>query len=132
LQSSPLPLYRACAVLREVASALALLHARRLVHRDISPVNVRLSADGSAKLIDFGALASFGLAAEVVGTPAFASPESLMSRPLDGRADLFSLGALAYWVLTRRTAIGARSVEERLSMMLLPPSIEPVSTHLQD
>lgn len=55
-----------------------------------------------AKLIDFGALSEFGVAKEVVGTPAFIAPELLSGEPLDGRTDLFALGALAYWALSVR------------------------------
>ena len=55
-QLAPLPYGDACRLLRDVASSLALIHAQRLVHRDVSPRNVRLTRDGRAKLIDFGAL----------------------------------------------------------------------------
>ncbi|HEY6562848.1 MAG TPA: serine/threonine-protein kinase, partial [Polyangiaceae bacterium] len=54
-----LPYKEACKHLRDVASALALLHSRRLLHRDITPRNVRLTEQGRAKLIDFGTLAAF-------------------------------------------------------------------------
>src|SRR5262249_39475134 len=56
---APLPYKEACSHLRDVASSLALLHARRLLHRDVSPRNVRV-VGGRCKLIDFGALAEFG------------------------------------------------------------------------
>ena len=67
----------ACRYLRDVASSLALLHARRLLHRDVTPRNVRITADGRAKLIDFGALSSFGTSTTVVGTPPCVPPEAL-------------------------------------------------------
>ncbi|MEY4510987.1 MAG: putative serine/threonine protein kinase [Pseudomonadota bacterium] len=109
---APLPVADACRVLRDVASALALVHARRFVHRDVSPNNVRLTADGRAKLIDFGGLTSFGVPTEIVGTPAFIPPESLDGAALDQRTDLYALGALAYWTLTRRMHIRANSLNE--------------------
>ena len=68
-KAAPLPYREACALLRDVATSLALLHARRLIHRDLSPANVRMTPDGHCKLIDFGALASFGSSRLVVGTP---------------------------------------------------------------
>jgi serine/threonine-protein kinase len=92
--AAPLPWQLACAVLRDVASALALLHARRLVHRDVSPVNVRFGADGSTRLIDFGASTSFGRTEELIGTPHFVAPECLTTRVVDARTDLYSLGAV--------------------------------------
>jgi hypothetical protein len=109
---SPLPAGDACLYLRDVASSLALLHARRLLHRDVSPRNVRTLPHRRCKLIDFGALASFGTSEELVGTPPAIPPEALSAEPLDQRADLFSLGALAYYILTGRHAYQARKVGE--------------------
>lgn len=107
---SPADVPAACRYLRDVASSLALLHARRLVHRDVSPRNVRTTRDGSCKLIDFGALAAFGMADDIVGTPPAMPPEALHGLPLDQRSDLFSLGALGYYLLTGRHAYPARSI----------------------
>ena len=111
-QLAPLPFAEACSHLRDVASSLALLHAHRLVHRDVSPRNVRLTVDGRAKLIDFGALATFGAAAEIVGTPPCMAPEVLLRLPIDQRTDLFALGAIGYWALTGRHAYPARRAQE--------------------
>jgi Protein kinase domain/AAA ATPase domain len=111
-RSGPLARKEAARVLRDIASALALLHARRLVHRDVCPNNVRLTESGVAKLIDFGALTSFGSCDLVVGTPPFMAPENVHGDPLDQRTDLFSLGALAYWLLTRQAPYPGRSLDE--------------------
>src|SRR4029079_4218527 len=78
-----------CAVLCDVASSLALVHSRGLVHRDVSPPNVRRTGDGRAKLFDFGAMAPMGVSHEIVGTPLCVPPESLQLQALDGRADLY-------------------------------------------
>jgi serine/threonine protein kinase/tetratricopeptide (TPR) repeat protein len=118
--AAPLPLAEACRVIRDVASALALLHARRVVHRDVTPANVRLTEDGRAKLIDFGALSEFGVAKEIVGTPSFIAPECLSGEALDARTDLFSLGGVAYWALTRRHAYPARSIGELMDVWDIP------------
>ncbi|HKP61831.1 MAG TPA: protein kinase [Polyangiales bacterium] len=120
-QLAPLPFRDACRVLREVASSLALLHAHRLLHRDVSPRNVRLTADGRAKLIDFGTLTTFGVAGEVIGTPMSMAPEALQRMPLDQRTDLFSLGTLAYWLLTGRPAYPVRSLAELPEAWLRAP-----------
>ena len=108
LELSPLPYKKVCALLSDVASALSLLHSRRLLHRDVTPRNVRCSNDGHAKLIDFGAVVPFGPMTELVGTPPYLPPEAVMGEDLDGRADLFALGAIAYFALTRRHAYPAR------------------------
>jgi hypothetical protein len=121
---TPLPWQKACRYLRDVASSLALLHARRLLHRDLSPRNVRLTSDGRAKLLDFGALASFGWASDIIGTPPFVAPEALLGAPLDQRADLFALGALSYWVLTGRHAFAAKTLEQ-LPAMWRTPAVPP-------
>jgi tRNA A-37 threonylcarbamoyl transferase component Bud32/tetratricopeptide (TPR) repeat protein len=117
---APLPYREACSVLRDVASALALLHTRRFVHRDVSPNNVRMTSHGVAKLIDFGALSTFGRAGEIAGTPAFIAPESVHGDELDQRTDLYALGALAYWTLSGRLAVRARSIGQLLDAFELP------------
>jgi tetratricopeptide (TPR) repeat protein len=118
----------ACRVLRDVAGALAFLHARGLLHRDLAPRNIRYTADGRAKLIDFGLLASVGVSTEIAGTPAFIAPENLRGLPLDGRTDLYALGALGYWVSTGRHPYPARALGEleRLWRQSPPPPSEIV------
>ncbi len=120
-----------CAVLRDVASALALVHSRRLVHRDVTPRNVRRMSGGRAKLIDFGALAPMGESGLVIGTPPFVPPELLHGQPVDGRADLYSLGAMAYRLLTGRHAFPARAIPELPEKWeSAPPPIEGVPPNL--
>jgi hypothetical protein len=109
---APLPVPTALNYLRDVASCLGLLHTRRLLHRDVTPHNVRVLENGECKLIDFGALTSFGLPELVVGTPPCIPPEALERVAIDQRADIFSFGALLYWSLTRRHAFPARTIRE--------------------
>jgi hypothetical protein len=120
-QLGPLPWRQACAVLRDVASSLAILHSRRLLHRDVSARNVRVDVGGRAKLIDFGAMVPMGVPKEVVGTPPFVAPEALQLLSLDARADLYSLGALAYYVLTGRHAYPARKLGDLRDAWRTPP-----------
>jgi Protein kinase domain/AAA ATPase domain len=122
---APLPYAEACRHLRDVASALSLLHAHRLLHRDLTPANVRVTSNGRCKLIDFGALTPFGVPEALVGTPPFVAPEALREMALDQRADLFSLGALAYFLLTKRNAYPSRSfgeLESAWARRVAPPS----------
>ncbi|MBL8840841.1 MAG: serine/threonine protein kinase [Planctomycetes bacterium] len=93
-------------LLLELAGALDHAHARRVVHRDVKPSNVLLRPDGRALLFDFG-LASVEAEATLtesggfLGTPHYASPEQATGHAdLDARSDLFSLGAMAYELLT--------------------------------
>ncbi len=118
---APMPVKAACEALRDVATSLALLHARRLLHGDVSPRNVRMDANGRAKLLDFGAAAPFGLANEVIGTPECMAPEVLRQRKLDARTDLFSLGAVAYFALTGRAAYPVRDLREAEATWCVAP-----------
>ena len=102
----------ACRHLADAVQVLGLLHARRLLHRDVSPRNLWLMPDGRVKLIDFGALARFGVPQLVIGTPPCIPPEALERRALDQRADLYSLGAVAYYLLTGRHAFPARDLSD--------------------
>jgi serine/threonine-protein kinase len=126
---APVPWQRACALARDVCSALSLLHSRRMVYRDLSPRNVRCTSDGLAKLIDFGALLVMGPCRQVVGTPAYCSPEALNLQPLDQRTDLYSLGATLYFTLVGRHAFPARDFAQLREMWrtrpLAPSDIVP-------
>ena len=84
-----------------ICEALAHAHAVGIVHRDIKPGNVMIRADGTVKLMDFGiaqVLDAQGLTmtGTLLGSPAHMSPEHIEGRPLDARADVFSLGTLLY------------------------------------
>ncbi|MDD9942625.1 MAG: serine/threonine-protein kinase [Myxococcales bacterium] len=118
---APIGYRDACRHLRDVAASLALLHTRRIVHRDVSPKNVRLTSDGRCKLIDFGAMAYAGVVADPVGTPPMIAPEALARGALDHRVDLYALGALAYWVLTGRHAYPAARIADLASIHRRPP-----------
>lgn len=107
---APRPWPEVCRILRDVASALALIHARRYLHRDISARNVWLTSQGQIKLIDFGTLVPFGRNNDVAGTPPFVAPEALYGAELDQRTDLYALGALGYWLLTGLHAFPARAL----------------------
>lgn len=109
---SPLPYREACLYLRDVASSLALLHARRLLHRDVSPRNVRRTSDGHCKLLDFGAMVAFGVPPNVTGTAPCIAPEALHGASLDQRSDLYSLGALAYCLLTGKHGYAVSQIED--------------------
>ena len=116
---APLPWREACSLLCGVASSLALIDSRRLVHRDVSPANIWCTREGEGKLIDFGALAPMGQATSIVGTPAFVAPEVVQRSALDGRTDLFSFGATLYFALTGRPPYPARNFSELAELWTL-------------
>ena len=101
-------------VVRDLADALAAIHARNLVHRDVKPANILLEEAGEGDhdalagrpvLVDFGLLRPVGQTditgtRTLLGTPAFTSPESLLGRKVDATSDVFSLGAILHDLLT--------------------------------
>jgi streptogramin lyase len=100
-----LPPVRAFAVCQQVAAALDAAHAKGLVHRDVKPSNVLLDADDHVYVADLGIGRRLEEAQGVgeersVGTPAYLAPEELQGLPVDGRADVYSLGCLFFECLT--------------------------------
>jgi eukaryotic-like serine/threonine-protein kinase len=111
----PLPPARAVYLLRQVCGALREAHAAGLIHRDVKPSNIfaarRGGMDDVAKLLDFGLVrplatpraAHLSGEGQILGTPLFMSPEQAIgARELDARSDIYSLGAVAYYLLTGR------------------------------
>jgi serine/threonine-protein kinase len=101
--SLPAPIVRT--ILGQVGRALAHAHKRGVVHRDIKPGNVMLDATGDAVVTDFGiakvaTASSHTLTGSVVGTPSYMSPEQCYAQPLTGASDQYSLGVVAFEMLT--------------------------------
>src|SRR5918996_479892 len=130
-----LPPDRARDIAAEVARALGVAHASGLVHRDVKPGNVMLTADGRVKVMDFGiarAAADDKLTqtGTVLGTAAYISPEQAQGRQVDPRSDVYSVGCVLYELVTGRRPFTADSAVAVANMHVheepTPPSeIEP-------
>jgi len=128
-KDGPFPVQKAVRLLFEALSALEHAHGLGLVHRDIKPENMLLEPNGLLRITDFGlALAlrgdRFGGASSHSGTPQFAAPEQLLGERVDQRADLYSLGAVAYFALLARPPFEGPTPEAILAKQTidaLPP-----------
>ena len=124
-------------LMQDVSYALAYAHGRGVVHRDIKPDNIMIErATGRAVVMDFGIARAItpmsnkpGLTrvGEVVGTPEYMSPEQAAGESVDGRADLYSLGLVAWFALSGRTAVTGDSTQRILVKQLTEP-IPPLNS----
>ena len=138
-------------ILRQVCGSLSEAHRVGLIHRDVKPANISLTRRGGVcdlvKVLDFGLVKAVhsgpaaGMKANaVVGTPHFMSPEAVEKpETVDGRSDLYSLGAVGYWLLTGKTLFDDDTVEQLLARQVkdLPPNPservgKPLSPDLSD
>ena len=115
----------------EIADGLVQAHAAGLVHRDLKPANIMVTTQGRVKLLDFGlarrlrltdaAASTWTMGNQVVGTPAYMSPEQAQGNPLDARTDLWSLGAVIYEMLVGRRAFAADDLPATLFAIVHTP-----------
>ena len=135
-EAGRLPFDRAARIVASVAGALNAAHLAGLVHRDVKPANILLDRSGNVYLTDFGLAVRedelFAERSRVAGTLAYMPPEQIRgdTHLLDGRADIYALGAVLYELLTGRALFRATHIEEYRELILRreprpPRTVEP-------
>ena len=134
----PMPLAEALPIAKQIADALEAAHEQGIIHRDLKPANIKVRADGTVKVLDFGlakALGPEGGSAPdlmnsptltvhatqmgmIIGTAAYMAPEQARGKPVDRRADIWAFGVVLYEMLTGRRAFDGDDVSITLANVL--------------
>jgi serine/threonine-protein kinase len=133
----PIPVEDALPIIRQITEALEYAHERGIVHRDLKPANIKLKADGTVKVLDFGlakALADDSISTDIsssptltaaatkagliLGTAAYMSPEQARGKTVDRRADIWSFGAVVFEMLTAQSAFKGDTVSDTLAAVI--------------
>ena len=131
IKQSPLKLKEALRLAIQITEALKAAHAKEIVHRDIKSANIMLTTDGQAKVLDFGlaqttASTKLTRMGSTLGTVAFMSPEQARGEEVDGRTDLYSLGAVIYEMISGRAPFGGE-YEQAVVYSILNSEPEPLT-----
>ncbi len=138
LQRGRLPVAEAVGIARKIAEALEVAHGRGVVHRDLKPANIRLTPDGTVKILDFGlakaastdagaspdpalspTMTSVGsVAGMLLGTAAYMSPEQARGHEVDERSDIWSFGCVLWECLTGKMLFGSETVSDSIGAIL--------------
>ncbi len=135
----PIPIAEALPIARQIAEALEAAHEHGVIHRDLKPGNIKVRADGTVKVLDFGLAKVFGgdrgetnsqishsptmshhatVAGLILGTAAYMSPEQAKGKAVDRRADIWAFGVVVYEMLTGKRAFEGEDVSETLASVL--------------
>jgi len=149
-----IPIDEALPIAKQIAEALEAAHQQGIIHRDLKPANIKVRADGTVKVLDFGLAKAMEPAADsspslslsptittpamthagmILGTAAYMSPEQARGKTLDRRTDIWAFGAVLYEMLTGKRAFGGDGVQDTLAAIMrdepdwarLPATLSP-------
>ena len=137
LAVGPLSIQEALAVARQIADALEAAHEKGIIHRDLKPANIKITSDGTVKVLDFGLAKVFApedsgsdrslplpMSSEpsregvIAGTTAYMSPEQARGKPVDKRTDIWAFGCVLYEMLTARPAFQGETASDTIAAII--------------
>src|SRR5499425_2544352 len=137
IAQGPIPVDEALPIAKQIAEALEYAHEKGIIHRNLTPGNIKLTADGQVKILDFGLAkaledqavevntstspttsASATRAGALLGTAAYMSPEQAKGKVVDRRTDIWAFGCVLYEMLTGRRLFGGETVSDTIAKIL--------------